>query len=154
MLTRNVILHNLKVIFVVNSLLWMCLLFKDYTVNKGFFFFIWNSEPSIIMQDLGMCLNFFSLPCDISYSKVQRGWHFFSSIEVWHKMHLCLLKCWWFVYHSRRPLFLPPSLIPWLYLYLNFFFPKLGKYDKTHKSMDTFVQSVRWLFWPFWLLLP
>ena len=65
-----------------------------------------------------------SLVTLVSYSKVQRGWHFFSSIEVWHKMHLCLLKCWWFVYHSRRPLFLPPSLIPWLYLYQDFFFPK------------------------------
>ena len=33
-LTRNVILPNLKVIFVVKSLLCMCLLFKDYTVNS------------------------------------------------------------------------------------------------------------------------
>lgn len=122
-LTRNIILPNLKVIFVVNSLFWICLLFKDYRVN------IFSSEIvnlALLCRIWEYIWTSLSLVTLVSYSKVQRGWHFFSLIEVWHKMHLCLLKCWWFVYHSRRNFFLPPP--PWLCLYLDCFLPpKIGK---------------------------
>ena len=76
--------------------------------------YVWTSSLSLVTL--------------VSYSKVQRGWHFFSLIEIWHKMHLCLLKCWWFVYHSRRPFFsatTPPTLI--VFIPRLIFLPQIGK---------------------------